>query len=216
MGYRSIAIAAAAVLASGAALAQQSRPSPEVQRLGEFIRSPEHLQAVKAAIAVFEPAALAAACKDVRPVQGRAWRPVEEPLFDAGAKAPKNAAWQETWEVTACGKTAVRNVGFVARPGQGVVPLPMFPGESLADLRLQHDAGQLALTDAAPAALKCEERGRIQVINSAVTNRANQARGQWSERWTVAGCGRTADIDVDFRPDAQGRLMYEFRNQARR
>lgn len=216
MSYRSIAIAAAAVLASGVAFAQQSRPSPEVQRLGEFIRSPEHLQAVKTAISVFEPTALAAACKDVRPVQGRSWRPVEEPQFDPGAKEPKNAAWQETWDVSACGKPAVRSLGFVARPGQGVVPLPMFPGESLADLRLQHDAGQLALSDAAPAALKCDERGRIQVINSAVTNRTNQSRGQWSERWTVAGCGRTADIDVDFRPDPQGRLMYEFRNQTRR
>jgi hypothetical protein len=211
-----LAAAVLVVLAAGAALAQQSRPSPEVQRLGEFIRSPEHLQAVRAAIAAFEPVALAAVCKDVRPTKGRDWKPVEEPVFDPGAKVPKNAAWQETWEVTACGKPGVRSLGFVARPGQGIVPLPMFPGESLADLNLQHDAGQLALTDAAPAALKCEERSRIQVINSAVTRRPNQTGNRWSERWTVAGCGRTADIHVDFRPDPQGRLIYEFRNQARR
>lgn len=209
-------LAALIVAVSASAALGQQRPSAELQRLNEFIRSPEHLQAVRAAITTFEPAALAAVCKDVRPTKGRDWKPVEDPVFDPGAKAPKNAAWQETWEVNACGRPGVRSLGFVARPGQGVVPLPMFPGESLADLRLQHDAGQLALTDAAPAALRCEERGRIQVVNSTVIQRPTQTGGRWSERWTVAGCGRTADIDVDFRSDPQGRLVYEFRNQARR
>jgi len=210
------AAALLAALAAGSAVGQQPPNSPNVQRLREFIGTPEHLQAVRAAISAFEPTALAAACKDVRPTKGRAWQPVEEPVFDPGAKTPKNAAWQETWEVNACGKSGVRSVGFVARHGQGIVPLPMFPGESLADLKLQHDAGQLALTDAAPAALRCEERGRIQVIDSAVISRPDAARRQWSERWTVAGCGRTADIHVDFRPDPQGGLVYEFRNQPRR
>lgn len=205
-----------AALAAGPAIAQQPPSSPNVQRLREFIGSAEHLQAVRAALSAFEPAALAAACKDVRPIKGRSWRPVEEPVFDPGTKAPKTAAWQETWEVTACGKPGIRNIGFEARPGQGVVPLPMLPGESLADMRVQHDAGQLALTDSAPAALRCEERSRIQVINSVVISRPDAARRQWSERWTVAGCGRTADIHVDFRPDAQGRWVYEFRNQPRR
>jgi hypothetical protein len=196
------------------AAAQQQQPSASVNRLGEFIRSAEHLGQVGPAIKAFEPAALAARCADVRPTRGRGWRPVEEPVFESGAKAPKTAAWQETWEVSACGQPGVRSVGFVARVGQGIVPLPMFPGESLADMRLQHDAGQLALTSAAPGALQCN--ARMQVIASAVTDRSELARGRWSERWTVAGCDRVADIDVDFSPGAQGQTQYQFRNPARR
>jgi hypothetical protein len=202
------------MLASTLPAAAQQRPSAEVQRLGEFIRSPEHLAQVKAAIAAFEPTALAARCADVRPAKGRAWQPVEEPVFDPGAKAPKNGAWQETWEVTACGQPGIRSVGFVARPGQGVVPLPMFPGESLANLRLQHDAGQLALSGTAPGALQCDSR--IQIVSSAVTDRADHARGRWSERWTVAGCDRTAEIEVDFRPGPQGQPSFEFRKRTNR
>lgn len=193
-----------------------TQPSANVQRLREFIGSTEHLQAVRAALTAFEPAALAAACKDVRPTKGRAWLPLEEPVFNAGAGPPRTALWQETWEVSACGKPGLRSLGFRARPDEGIVPIPMFPGESRATLLQQLDAGQLALTDAAPAALNCEERGRIQVIGSAVTRAPGQAGGPWSERWTVAGCGRTAAVDVDFRADPQGRLVYEFRGQPRR
>jgi hypothetical protein len=210
---RRLLIAGLAVLAAVPAAAQQPRASAEVQRLGEFIRSAEHLGQVGAAIKAFEPTALAARCAEVRPTRGKGWKPVEEPVFDPGTKAPKTAAWQETWEVTVCGQPAVRSLGFVARPGQGVVPLPMFPGESLADLRLQHDAGQLALTGTAPGALQCNSQ--IQIIASAVTNRADLARGRWSERWTVAGCDRTADIDVDFSPGPQGQPHFAFKTRTR-
>lgn len=212
MTWRLAAVGLLALAALPAAA--QQRPTAEVQRLEEFIRSPEHLAQVRAAITAFEPAALAARCADIRPTRGRAWQPVEDPVFDAGAKVPKTAAWQETWEVTACGQPGVRSLGFVIRPGQGVVPLPMFPGKSLATLRLQHDAGQLALTTSASAALQCNSR--MQIIASAVTNRTDHARGRWSERWTVAGCDRTAEIDVHFAPDPQGRPSYQFRNSGDR
>jgi len=193
------------------AAAQQQRNSAEVQKLGEFVRSREHLAQVGAAITAFEPAALAARCADVKPVRGRAWQPLEEPVFAPGARAPKLAEWQETWEVTACGQPGVRSVGFRAREGQGIVPLPMFPGESLATLRLQLDAGQLALTNFASSALRCDSR--MQVIGSVVTNRGEQAQGRWSERWTVAGCDRVADIDVRFSPGPSGQTTYEFRTR---
>lgn len=189
----------------------QPRATPaDIQRLGEFILTPGHLTAVAAAITAFEPTALAASCKDVKPVKGRSWQPIEDPVFERFSKAPTNALWQESWEVNVCGTPGVRNLGFVARPGQGVVPLPMFPGDSLADLTLQVAAGQMALDTVAPGTLGCGE-GKIQVINSTVTNRATFARGQWSERWAVAGCGRTADIDVDFTPGPNGQPNYGFR-----
>lgn len=214
---RRLAPLAALALAALPAAAQQpqQRPTAEVQRLGEFLRTPEHLAQLGAAIRAFEPTAHPTRCADVRPTKGRAWQPLEEPVFDPGAKAPKTATWQETWEVAACGQPGLRSVGFVARPGQGVVPLPMFPGESLANLRLQHDAGQLALTSAAPGALQ-QCNSRMQIIGSTVTNRVDHARGRWSERWTVAGCDRIAEIDVDFSPDQQGKPTYQFRNSGRR
>jgi len=200
-----------ACLGAPTAVAQSSAASQaEVQRLGEYIRTPDHLKVVGTAIATFEPTALQAQCKDVKPVKGRSWQPVEEPKFEGPGPAPTNAAWQESWDVTVCGRPEVRNIGFVARPGQPVVPFPMFPGTSLADLKLQADAGQMALDTVAPGALNCPQ-GAIQVIASTVTNRAEFARGKWSERWTVAGCGHTADIDVDFLPGPNGRPTWGFR-----
>ena len=206
---------AASLVAAGAAVAQTPAPAPKldsanVQRLAAYLRTPEHLRAVGAAIAAFEPAALQANCREVKPVKGRSWQPVEEPVFEGSSPEPKSAAWQESWDVTACGKSVVRNIGFVARPGDGVVPLPMFPGESLADLKLQQQAGQMALDTVAPGALKCGQ-GAIQVIQSTVTNRSELARGKWSERWTMAGCGRTVDIDADFLPGPNGQPTYGFK-----
>jgi hypothetical protein len=211
-------VALVALLAAFPVTAQtQNNPAPNsVVRLGEFIRTPAHLTALRAAITAFEPNALLAVCRDLKPVRGRSWKPLEEPVFEGASHAPRTAAWQEVWEVDACGKTGVRSVGFVARPNQGVVPLPMFPGESLADLKLQVDAGQTALSISAPAALRCTDRDTIQVSNSAVVNRAALNTGRWTERWTVAGCGRTADIEVEFSPGPQGRPVYEFRNSGTR
>jgi hypothetical protein len=208
----------AAVLAMmGTPLAQnRAQTSAAVRQLGDYIRSPDHLKVVGAAIATFEPTILAAKCKDVKPVKGRAWQPVEEPIFDAGAKIPKAAAWQETWDIAACGKPGIRSIGFVIRTDQDIVPIPMFPGESLADLNLQLEAGQVALDTVAPGTLPCAEKNRIQVIESAVLNRADVARGRWSERWTVAGCNRTAFIDVTFSPGPRGRPNYEFQGRAGR
>ena len=180
-----------------------------LQRLAEYIKSPAHLQAVAAAISAFEPDALAARCKDVKPVKGRSWKPVEDPVFEPFAVVPKSAAWQESWEVSACGKPAVRNVGFVARAGEGVTPLPMFPGDSLADLKLQQEAGQIALDTVAPGALKCQE-GHIQVVDSMVTDGAQAAQNRWTEQWIAAGCGRLVPIYVRFSPGANGRPAFDF------
>lgn len=207
------ALALAALLLMGSPAVGQTPPAKAtdaaMQRLAEYIKSPAHLQAVAAAIAAFEPDALAATCKDVKPVKGRSWRPVEEPVFEPYAVAPKSAAWQESWDVSACGKSGVRNLGFVARPGQGVVPLPMFPGDSLADLKLQEQAGQIALDTVAPGALQCQE-GHIQVIDSMVTDRHDAAQGRWTEQWIAAGCGRIVPIYVRFSPGPKGEPAFEF------
>lgn len=203
---------AIALLGGAMAFAQAPASKPtaaDVQRLGEYIKSPDHLQAVAAAIAAFEPDALAAVCKAVKPVKGRSWKPVEDPAFDASGAAPTSAAWQESWDVSACGKPGVRNIGFVARPGQGVTPLPMFPGESLADLKLQQQAGQIALDTVAPGALDCAE-GHIQVIDSMVTDGAAAAQNRWTEQWIAAGCGRIVPIYVRFSPGQNGQPAFDF------
>ncbi len=206
-----------ALLAAGSVAAQNTaQSSAAVRELGEYIRSADHLRMVGAAIAAFEPSALQATCREVKPVKGRSWQPVEEPVFDRNSKVPRSAAWQETWEVNACGKPGLRSVAFVIRPNQEPKPVPMFPGESLADINLQLEAGQAALDTVAPGTLPCAEKDRIQVINSTVTERSQAARGQWSERWTVAGCNRTAFIDVTFSPGPRGRPNYAFQGHAAR
>ena len=213
MPYRPVAIGLALALVTASA-SGQTPPSPgastgDIQRLGEYIKSPAHLEAVAAAISAFEPEALAATCKTVKPVKGRSWKPVEDPVFEMYAVAPKTAAWQESWDVSACGKPGVRNLGFVARAGEGVTPLPMFPGESLADLKLQQQAGQMALDTVAPGALKCQE-GHIQVIDSLVTDRSQLAQNRWTEQWIAAGCGHIVPIYVQFSPGPNGQPAFDF------
>jgi hypothetical protein len=203
---------ALALVASAVAHGQtppQRSTDADLKRLGEYIKSPAHLEAVAAAISAFEPTALAATCKTVKPVKGRSWKPVEDPVWEMYAVAPKTAAWQESWEVSACGKSGVRNVGFVARPGQGVTPLPMFPGESHADLKLQEQAGQIALDTVAPGALKCQE-GHIQVIDSMVTDNSQIAQNRWTEQWIAAGCGHIVPIFVRFSPGQNGQPAFDF------
>jgi len=210
------AFAVLAILLACPAVAQP-RQSAEMQRLNEFIRSPGHLEQVRAALQTFEPTALLATCATVKPTKGVRWQPLQEPTFDmSGLSAPKTALWQETWEVDTCGRPGLRSVSFEARAGQGILPRPMFPGESFANAIDQIDAGTAVLSDVAPGALQCEERGRIQVINSTVTNRGDAARMRWSERWTVAGCNRRAEIDVDFTRSPTGRTSFEFRSGTRR
>ncbi|MBV8535923.1 MAG: hypothetical protein JO128_10045 [Alphaproteobacteria bacterium] len=213
MSYRPIALGLALFVVAAAASGQTPPPpkssQAEIQRLAEYIKSPAHLEAVAAAISAFEPDALAATCKTVKPVKGRSWKPVEDPVWEMYAVAPKTAAWQESWEVSACGKPGVRNIGFVARPGQGVTPLPMFPGESLADLKLQEEAGQIALDTVAPGALKCQE-GHIQVIDSMVTDGTQAAQNRWTEQWIAAGCGHIVPIFVRFSPGQNGKPAFDF------
>ena len=215
MPYRPIALGLALALIAATATSALGQAPParsteaDLKRLAEYIKSPAHLEAVAAAISAFEPDALAATCKTVKPVKGRSWKPVEDPVFEMYAVAPKTAAWQESWDVSACGKTGIRNLGFVARPGQGVTPLPMFPGESLADLKLQEEAGQIALDTVAPGALKCRE-GHIQVIDSMVTDRAQAAQNSWTEQWIAAGCGHIVPIFVRFSPGQNGRPAFDF------
>ena len=72
---RLLIIAGAAVLATiGTAAAQnRAQTSAAVRQLGDYIRTPDHLKVVGMAIATFEPTALAATCKDVKPVKGRSF-----------------------------------------------------------------------------------------------------------------------------------------------
>ncbi|HTP84659.1 MAG TPA: hypothetical protein VMQ11_17030, partial [Alphaproteobacteria bacterium] len=119
MPYRPIALTLALALVAATSAFGQSPPArstdADLKRLAEYIKSPAHLEAVAAAISAFEPNALAATCKTVKPVKGRSWKPVEDPVFEMYAVAPKTAAWQESWDVSACGKSGIRNLGFVAR-----------------------------------------------------------------------------------------------------
>ena len=208
-----LAIGLTAALLAATVAYGQSPPArstdADLKRLAEYIKSPAHLEAVAAAISAFEPAALAANCKTVKPVKGRSWKPIEDPVWEMYAVAPKTAAWQESWDVSACGKSGVRNLGFVARPGQGVTPLPMFPGESLADLKLQAQAGQIALDTVAPGALKCQE-GHIQVIDSLVTDDSQITQNRWTEQWIAAGCGHIVPIFVRFSPGQNGQPAFDF------
>src|SRR4051812_44709477 len=104
----SLVCALALVAGSDASAQGQAQSSAAVKQLGDYIRSADHLRVVGAAITAFEPSALQANCREVKPVKGRAWQPVEEPVFERNNKIPTSAAWQETWEVNVCGKSSLR------------------------------------------------------------------------------------------------------------
>jgi len=138
------------------------------------------------------------------------------PVIFAQDGYPTSGEWKQRFPVTGCGNDTILNFYFTATPQEKVYTVMGIPGETRADLRLQHDARQYAMVGATLLARSCRQ---FDIINSALNGVEmpvqNDPTAQhliappWSETWTLQGCGRRFTVDLHFAPSATGTLVVQ-------
>lgn len=130
---------------------------------------------------------------------------------------PISGVWKQVFPVSGCGNDTILNFYFSARADEKVDVLIGDPGTTHADLTLQRDALPFAIFGAGKVVKGCKD--------FTVTNTRFEAFGvpnppipdpgpaqtlrPWWETWTMAGCGRKADVPMNFVPDATGTRIIE-------
>jgi hypothetical protein len=113
---------------------------------------------------------------------------------------PTDVIWVERYNV-ACKKPLHRSLLVFLKDGE-ITAVPITPGATLADPRLQVDARTFAASAAVTQASKeCDE---AMVVDTEVTKQPPQGGGPWKERWYVNACGEVKAVDVRFTPSAGG------------
>lgn len=137
---------------------------------------------------------------------------VLEPISYGGNGRPNAGAWKEAIPVTGCGADAVLNIYFQAGKGGKVKTIVGFPGSTHADLVLQGDAQTYAIVGAGIVDKDCKsfivKDTRFEAFGLADPPKPDpgpdDSMRPWWETWTVEGCNRTFEIQIDFAPDATG------------
>jgi hypothetical protein len=125
---------------------------------------------------------------------------------------PNAGQWKQVFPVSGCGNDTVLNFYFSAGADEKINTTIGNPGTTHADLTLQRDAFLYANTGASLLAKDCKtfvvKNTRFEgfgIPNSPVPDPGpDQHLRPWWETWTMAGCGRTIDVPIDFMPDAKG------------
>lgn len=186
----------------GGAWAQSVVPGP----FGMFTMSRYYNDLVTRGL-VRLPSAVLTLCPKL--VQGTAKLLVLEPVTMAANGFPISGFWKQTLPVSGCGNDTTLNLFFRADKNQVVETLVGVPGETHADLALQPEARQIALTAASQTIMGC---GRYDVIDTRFDGEdagaadAGVAAGKrpWLETWSMAGCDQVALVPLAFQPDATG------------
>lgn len=124
---------------------------------------------------------------------------------------PNAGSWKQSFPVSGCGNDTVLNLYFSATPEEKINTVVGIPGLTHADLVLQKDAVKYADIGAHVAVKSC---ARFDVTNSSfigygipalsLTDPGPGNRRPWREMWALYGCGRSADVPIDFIPDKTG------------
>ena len=110
-----------------------------------------------------------------------------------------NAHWKEMTDGLACGEKRSYAASVVIQNGKTAV-YGLFPGQSAATPKLQHDAVQFAAIGAGAAA-SCQ----IDVLETSLPDGPPSGAGvPWTEKWTLRACGKRSLVTMHFVPDATG------------
>lgn len=130
----------------------------------------------------------------------------QDVTFDAGG-LPRSGAWWGRYPVTGCGTERIINIRFQAEPS-GVRFLVTLPGRTRANVVLQRDALTYAFIGASTKARDCKD---MVVADTAFDgfglspgDKTAPETGPWRETWTVAACGKSFAVPLEFIPDATG------------
>jgi hypothetical protein len=127
---------------------------------------------------------------------------------------PLEGIWKHSFPVSGCGPDLILNFYFIATHEHRINTVIGFPGSTRADPTLQHQAQTYALTAATDAAaLQGRKCSAFAVKNTSFQSYGlenpktpdpgpSEVRRPWWETWTVAGCGETFLVPLDFIPHA--------------
>ena len=139
---------------------------------------------------------------------------IVKPVSFAASGYPNAGVWKQTFPISGCGNDTILNIYFLAKADEKIDSITSFPGTTAADLELQNDAIVYARIGANLAVKDCEGSKFI-VKNTkfegfGLTNPPtpdpgpNRGPRPWWETWTMAGCGRTVELPMDFIPNEKG------------
>jgi hypothetical protein len=133
----------------------------------------------------------------------------EAPTFDKDG-APTSGAWRVVGKVEGCGQVRLLSIYFFFPKNGQMQRVGLLPGDTHADMQLQHDGLMYAFTGMAKLAPKdCRDvkfldtkyLGSDKTVSNVLTGQANKT---WSEEWTLRACGVTGAVPMKFIPDATG------------
>lgn len=202
--------ACAALLAATSAPAARAETDPAAFR--KYLSS-DAFRAQLAKAWANVPAAILPACPSLSRGEARA-APRQNVTFDAAGQ-PVSGSWWAHLPVSGCGAARIINILFLAGRA-GVRSMVALPGTTRADIALQRDALTYAFIGAGTRAGDCKDMLVTDTAFDGFAPSPGAGRGAgdgpwqetwretWRETWTVAACGHTFAVPLEFVPDATG------------
>ncbi len=134
-----------------------------------------------------------------------------QPVQANGAGKVTAGTWKESVQESGCGTTRLLNALTSVQPDGTLQTLPLLPGSTITDPRLQQDSVQYAAAGMGDMPPGCDEGG---VLNTRFVGLDGQPPGTlpatgsppkpWTEVWTLIACAKRAEVTMHFTPDATG------------
>ena len=120
-------------------------------------------------------------------------------------------AWKEQVRESGCGMDRTLNALTAVGPDGSLEVVPLLPGSTITDPKLQQDSVQYAAAGLGGLPPGCEQGG---VVDTRFIGVDGQPPGglpapgstpqPWTEVWTVQACAKRAEVRMRFTPDGTG------------
>ena len=145
-------------------------------------------------------------------VSGGSQVTVVRPVTIAPDGFPNGGVWKQQFPVSGCGNDTTLNFYFQATADEKINSLVAAPGNTHANLILQGDARKYATVAVVGSRKDCKalniKTTRFEAYGLSTPPTPDPGPGSqprpWWETWTMAGCGHTYDVPLDFVPDTGG------------
>jgi hypothetical protein len=178
--------AAMALVVSGCATMAVENPQEVVKRAEAL---PAHKALVRAALTMQQEVLGCNDVKDIEFISADIFRtPIDQNAREGG--------WESRYKMNACGKDELGNL-FISTRGNGRAMIPMTPGDSISEPKLQNEVMPSFLLAAKKGLEECAQPPQLRRIKA----KAPEAAGRpWQEVWTATSCGKDVDVPINFVP----------------
>jgi hypothetical protein len=134
---------------------------------------------------------------------------IEAPVTGPAGQ-PASGMWREQLIASGCGGARAFNVLTTVQPDGSLASGPLLPGNTIAGPVLQHDSVGYAAAAFGELPPGCAQGvvtntafGSFEGDSNPKVPASRNGR-PWRETWTLAACGKTADVLMHFAPDDTG------------